>query len=87
MATNRARVEGSICEAYLAKETSQFLKYYFSTEGDGMEAGHSSTSLSIFKVDGRPSGKCKVRHLTEEEYNAAHLHVLMNCQEVGPYYK
>ncbi len=42
-------------------------------------------TLSLFNKPGRPTGQVHTRYLTDAEYNAAHLHVLQNCEEVRPY--
>ncbi|PNX57583.1 hypothetical protein L195_g058767, partial [Trifolium pratense] len=34
---------------------------------------------------GRPSGKSEVYWLLDEEWKSAHVHVLINCDEVKPY--
>ena len=41
--------------------------------------------FSIFHTPGRPSGHPVERFLTEQEYNAACLYVLLNCDEVQPF--
>lgn len=91
---NKARVEGSICQAYLAKEFAQFSSFYFpgeqeeSLHGDsGPEDTTQSNSLSVFrKIEGRPYGRCTTRNLTDQEIRVAHLHILLNCDEVKPLY-
>lgn len=95
MVKNRARVEGSICEAYLCQETSHFISYYFEShvqslrnrvgrnDDGGQDEGRQI--LSIFNHHGRSAGACKSRYLTDRELRAAHLHILLNCEEVQPY--
>ena len=96
MVQNKARVEGSICEAYINLETSHFCTYYFASNvpcmrnrnkrnEDEVEQDDTQPTLSVFRPQGRPSGRVTPRWLTDEEYNAAHLHVLLNCEEVQPY--
>ena len=98
MVKNKARVEGSICQAYLMRETTYFTSYYFEDHVPSMrtrsrrnEEVHEpegyQPSLSIFRVVGNPGGKTKTRFLSYEESHAAHLHVLLNCVEVEPYLK
>lgn len=93
---NYAHVEGSIREAYLCQETSHFCSYYFEPHvlskrnrvgrnDDGGEDETMQPSLSIFNKPGRPFGKCKTRPLLDKEMKAAHLHVLLNCDEVQPF--
>nr|GMC51112.1 uncharacterized protein LOC109179592 [Ipomoea batatas] len=95
---NKAKVEGSISNAYLVEEASSFCSYYFEDHAstkhinvprnaDGSEYivdGHEET-LSIFKYSGRAFGKAKVRYMTDEEYKAAQTYVLLNCSEVEPF--
>ena len=96
MVKNKSRVEGSICEAYLCQETSHFCSYYFESHVQSMrnnigrndDGGIDETilpTLSIFNHSGRSAGTCKSRYLNDKELAAAHLHVLLNCEEVQPY--
>ncbi|WRX10358.1 protein of unknown function DUF4216 - like 1 [Theobroma cacao] len=95
---NRALVEGSICEAYIIEEISSFCSLYFEPTvrtrlnrvsrnddgGDVDSLGH----LSIFTHLGRAFGLLdKSRFLNEDEFCAAKLYVLMNCEEMLPYIK
>nr|GMD07948.1 uncharacterized protein LOC109179592 [Ipomoea batatas] len=95
---NKAKVEGSISNAYLVEEASSFCSYYFedhvSTKhiivprnADGSEyiVDEHEETLSIFKYSGRAFGKAKVRYMTDEEYKAAQTYVLLNCSEVEPF--
>ncbi|XP_012841495.1 PREDICTED: uncharacterized protein LOC105961778 [Erythranthe guttata] len=96
--TNKACIEGSICEAYLIEETSTFCSHYFephiqtklTTVGrhdEGGEVDAPDGSLSIFTHPGRPSGYELVRYLGDEEFNAATIYVLLNCAEIEPFVK
>jgi hypothetical protein len=90
---NKARVEGSICASYLHRETSHFCSHYFNhmmltptkrrNEVD-VENERSST-LSIFCLPGRHSGKTNEHWLTQIEMQSAQVHILINCVEVKPY--
>ncbi|CAH9124267.1 unnamed protein product, partial [Cuscuta epithymum] len=93
---NKAKVEGSICNAYLVREASNFCSHYFephvytrsrkvprNDDGGGFE--ENGNRLMIFKHLGRCSGKVRKRRLTPEEYLAAHTYILLNCEEVQPY--
>ena len=91
-------MEGSICEAYLVKETSTFASYYYPPDvpsrrtrvprnDDGGEGSASNPPLSIFNYTGRPSGKRISSTLEEKEMEAAKLYVLLNCPEVEPFMK
>ncbi|OMO87017.1 hypothetical protein CCACVL1_09317, partial [Corchorus capsularis] len=94
-ATNRSSVEASICEAYIVEEISTFCSFYFESNvptrlnrvprnDDGGEVD-SMGRLSIFTHPGRPFGPNSSRYLTEDEYKATELYVLLNCEEVEPY--
>ena len=95
---NKARVEGSMCNAYLVEESTSFCSYYFE---DHVSTVHRSqrrnddsgvgptdngiTDFEVFTYPGKPFGHSKKRYLTEEEYVAAHTYILLNCAEVSPY--
>ncbi|XP_039135719.1 uncharacterized protein LOC120273141 [Dioscorea cayenensis subsp. rotundata] len=96
--TNKARVEGSICNAYLVQEVSTFCSHYFEPHintklrkvprnDDGGEMETCEGNLSIFTYPGRSYGRQKSRWLTDEEYNAAVTYVLLNCDEIQHYVK
>ncbi|KAJ8761260.1 hypothetical protein K2173_001316 [Erythroxylum novogranatense] len=93
---NKARVEGSICNAYLVEEASTFCRHYFEPHvrtrarqvprnDDGGGTSGADGNLSIFTYPGRTSGRATRRMLTEEEIDAAHRYILLNCQEVLPF--
>lgn len=94
---NKAKVEGSICNAYLVEEASSFCAHYFEPHvntrhrkvprnDDTVEhMDEHLGNLSIFTHSGRPLGKGKVRYLTEQEFQAAQMYILLNCIEVKPY--
>jgi hypothetical protein len=42
-------------------------------------------TLSIFNHPGRFAGTRKSRYLDGRELAAAHLHILLNCEEVQPF--
>ncbi|GLT24991.1 hypothetical protein SLA2020_001500 [Shorea laevis] len=91
---NKARVEGSICENYIMSEITQFCSHYFDGEVDTRASRLSRNEvnrgndidvdgLSIFNSLGEPiGGQLPYRYLTQEEYKAATLYVLMNCEEI-----
>lgn len=94
---NKARVEGSICNAYLVEEASTFCSYYFDdhvrTKFRDLHHGQAEIRhedypdmLQIFKQDGRPFGNMSTRYLDSREYDAARLYVLLNCVEVADIY-
>ena len=79
---NKARVEGSICEAYLCQETTSFCSYYFEQNvqssrnriGRNDLLGHDiapKETLSIFSKPGHSSGRCRSRYLIDKKISAA----------------
>ena len=90
-------VEASIVQAYLVEEISSFCALYFDSNiqthlnrvhrnDDGGEV-NVSTRLSIFKYLGRPLGSKKGRRdwLSHDDYRAAEIYVLLNCDEMIPF--
>ena len=94
--TNKAKVESSIANAYLIEETSMFCSHYFEphvrtkmnaaphNDGGG-DVEPSEGNLSIFMSNGRSSGQGISRRLSDEEYVAARIYVLLNCVEIEEY--
>ena len=54
---------------------------------DGGNLEDFEGNLSIFKYPGWPFGRPKSRFLTDIEYQAANIYILLNCEEVQPYTK
>jgi hypothetical protein len=94
---NKVHVEVSIYEAYIVKEISTFISYYFEPHlrtgincipkhDDGGEVP-SSENLSIFSNPGRPTPKNagRERYLSEIKFRQAHNYVLFNYDELGPF--
>ncbi|XP_049394089.1 uncharacterized protein LOC125858374 [Solanum stenotomum] len=93
MVKNRIRVEGSICEAYIIKEISTFSSHYFqpnvqtrhnkvTRNDDGGEVDAPDGCLSIVLHPGCPSGEMNGRYLSDKEWDAARIYVLLNCEEI-----
>ena len=95
---NKARVEGSICNAYLAEEISNFCSQYFQSEVDtksrdlgrnaypDVESQHGVNVPELFKEDcGRPATNGSSRWLEDNEYLRAHLYILANCGILSDY--
>ncbi|BAT81822.1 hypothetical protein VIGAN_03171100 [Vigna angularis var. angularis] len=91
---NKARVEGSICASYLHRETTHFCSHYFkhfmltpqsSKNEVDIEIESLTTTLSVFDQPSRHSGRESTHWLSDEELRSAHVHVLINCNEVEPY--
>src|SRR3954463_6751638 len=94
----KARIEASICNAYLLEEASTFATYYFlegqlpyrMNRGPRIVDGSNDLideQISIFNYPGRARGKKKLIWQTDEDYNASRLYILRNCPEVGTYLK
>jgi hypothetical protein len=93
--TNKARVEGSICTDYIHRETTYFCSHYFNSFNllptTSLSSNHRSEhdviqpTLSTLHNNGRPSGKHGKHYLTDEEWKSAHVHILINCDEIKPY--
>lgn len=95
---NRARVEGSIAEAYLVEETTNFLAMYFKNDvhsirnrppryDDGMLTFRAACDLEMFQHPGRCMSSRGYRDLTEEEYNAAFMYILTNLSEMDVFFE
>jgi len=89
---NKARVEGSICAAYLHRETTYFCCHYFNNFmlsprnwRNEVECQKDVSMLSVFQQQGPHSGRESIHWLTDVEFKFAHVHVLINCTEVKPY--
>ena len=89
---NRVKVKGSICQAYISKEISNFCSYYFEScvqsrrtrvtwNDDGGES-LSKPTLSVFNQPGHAARRCKDRWLTGNEWKSTHLRILLNCDEM-----
>ena len=92
---NRARVEGSIAEAYNFDEISMFMSDYFPDEvltdatrvprhDDGGDI-ELNGRISVFGLPGRAHGSEKRLFLSGEHLHAAHTYVLVNCPEMDKF--
>ena len=89
---NRSKVEGSICQTYISKETSNFCSYYFEphVQSRGTQVGQNDDNgensikptLLVFNPPGYAAGQCKDRGLTRSESKTTHLHILLNRDEL-----
>ena len=94
-AKNKSQPESSMVMAYLIYEIKTFGSHYFDPKLPAMMATmprnvvqqgiRRPTTFDVFGMKGSAFGRGRQRHLTIEEYNALHLHVLLNCKEVHPY--
>jgi len=94
-AKNKSKLESSMAIAYLICEIQTFGFDYFDTNllstnstirRNKVSYKHGPpTTFIVFQMKGTPFGKCHKSYLTQVEYNAAHLHILLNCNEVQSY--
>ena len=95
---NKARVEGSIRNAYLVKETTTFCSYYFEQHiadefvnvernvvSEELLEGVDPNNLSVFTFTGKPVEASYKRHLNNDEVRFMQTYVLCNCPEVQEY--
>lgn len=91
---NKARVEGSIANAYLIEEISTFSSFYFEyhvpTKLKAFARNEVADEcdedvISVFRQVGQPFGKSKSRFLDDQEYKAATIYLLLNCAEIEQY--
>ena len=93
---NRAKPEGSIAEAYVAREALTFCSRYMDdvetrfnrgeTSGDGSLDNLEDCDISVFKHGVKLVGSCRVTYL-EDEFDKLVWYVLNNCDEVQQYIK
>ena len=93
---NKAQVEGSIAEAYLLQEISDFSSLYFSEHlqtrwntvprnDDGGRVDAAEGSLSVFTHPGRGTSGSRDSYLDDRDLVAATHYVLLNINEMRPY--
>lgn len=96
--SNKDRVEASICNAYILEEAAIFFSHYFEDHvktvhnqiprnDEGFLDDFDDSYLSVFKKQGRPSGKYRSEYMTDDEYIAARNHIITNCSELEPYFR
>ncbi|XP_057246755.1 uncharacterized protein LOC130589506 [Beta vulgaris subsp. vulgaris] len=95
---NKARVEGSICNAYVTEEIANFCSNYFQPGVDtksrdlgrnvnpDVASTHGLGVPELFREDcGRPGTDGRLRWLQDKEYDRAHLYVLANSGILSDY--
>ena len=92
---NKARVKGSIVEAYIIEEILNFSHHYFNPNvhtkltqighNDDGGGGGSEPTVSIFAYPARELGHKRHLTLTDAEFHQAHSYIILNCSEVDPY--
>ncbi|KAG8384078.1 hypothetical protein BUALT_Bualt04G0080600 [Buddleja alternifolia] len=93
---NKARVEGSIVEAYLIEETSTFCSHFFAPNvetrsrtigrNDNINQVEHVNRLSVFNSNCRPfSPKGPFKILNQHEKDACAIYILLNSPEISEY--
>jgi len=80
---------------YLIYEINPFDSHYFDATLPSMNSiivrnevlfqNSLLTTFTVFQMKGDPLGPCHKCYLTKVEYNAAHLHIVLNCNKVQLY--
>ncbi|XXG53777.1 hypothetical protein AAC387_Pa03g1818 [Persea americana] len=87
--TNRARPEGSIADAFITKESVNFMKMYLKGEVPeewNDDEGERSPELGVFTQRVWPFSRItRAPNVCDRECNMAHWFVLYNTPEVIPY--
>jgi hypothetical protein len=91
---NKARVEGSIMEAFTCKEITNFSSKYFSYANN--VNAHTTwyhiaeevplSELSIFQWKGKCVGAPSAHYVTDDEWNYTMLYMYINMDQVQPYF-
>ena len=88
---NKARPEGFIAEAYIAKECLTFcsmylqgIETYFNRAEQNFDMAKEG-GLPIFSQKFRPIEGSKYIELRKEELNIVHWYILNNCDDVEPF--
>jgi hypothetical protein len=94
---NKARVEGSIAEAYLVDEATNLFSLYFKSDvhsvrnkppryDDGTLSFHPACDLEMFQHPGRCLSYMGHYDLTTQEYKVAFLYILTNMPEMDDFF-
>ncbi|XP_020242320.1 uncharacterized protein LOC109820573 isoform X2 [Asparagus officinalis] len=87
--TNRARPEGSIAEAYIAKECLTFCSLYLKgvvREERNVDCGILGPGLSVFTQSARPFGPItRAPNVSQKDLDMAQWFVLYNSPELEPF--
>ena len=89
---NKCKIEGSIAEAYILEEVSNFTTTYY---GDNLPSVHNpptrynvgvnESSLSLFQGQLGTASGSTTKMLSNQEWRQIMLYVLINLDEVAPY--
>ncbi|WMV33904.1 hypothetical protein MTR67_027289 [Solanum verrucosum] len=93
----RERIEGSVVQGYIGRETGDFYSFYFGDEvscrrsrpnrNDEGDIDPFFPPILIFNQNGRGSKKRGKRGFTDMEMQSVVTHILLNCPEIQPYVK
>jgi hypothetical protein len=95
MVGNRARVEGSIAEAFILKQVAYFSSVYFAEEHNvnaptvryNIDEEPPCSDLSIFAPRGTTVGSSTSYYTTSEERTAALLYMYANIDGMDKYFE
>lgn len=83
---NRSNPEGCMVEKYNAEECTSFCAPYIK---EAAQVGVQQSRYEEYEerniLEGRPIGKAKLKELSPNMFEVAHLYVLENTAEVEPY--
>ena len=94
---NKARVEASICNAYLTEEISNFLAHYFDENVDvkardvgqnvrvGVDGSNSNIPAIFSENVVYSTSKGNSKYMNDQDYRLAHQYVLSNCELLRKY--
>ena len=90
---NKARLEGSIAETYVADECLTFCSRYLNrveTRFNRLERNEDggerqNTGLSIFMKTGKSLSQGQIKVLSHNDWEYAHLYIAQNCEEAQPF--
>ncbi|KAG5614674.1 hypothetical protein H5410_014498 [Solanum commersonii] len=93
----RGKIEGSVVQDHIERETGDFYSYYFGDEvscrrntpnrNDEGDVDHLFPPISIFNQNGRGSKKPGKRSFTSMEMESSVTHILLNFSKIQPYLK
>ncbi|KAG5585182.1 hypothetical protein H5410_045616 [Solanum commersonii] len=89
------KIEGSVIQGHIGRETGDFYSYYFGDDvscrrnrPNSNDEGNIESSfplISFFNQNGRGSKERGKRGLTDMEMQSAVTHILLNCPKIQPY--
>jgi hypothetical protein len=88
---NKAKIEASVAEAFIAEEVSNFTTAYYTENLPSVNPppryndDWSSSTLSLFKGQLRRGSTATPKTLQQHEFRTIMLYVLLNLDEVVPY--